>query len=72
MGYSTDFHGKLILSSKLDEVSEFNAFCEQRHGGNLEPFEGMPGLYCDWEPTVKPFTGTVEKNLIKWKNGSQF
>jgi hypothetical protein len=69
MGYSTDFYGKLILSSELDEVSEFNAFCEERHGGNLEPFEGMPGMWCNWETDGKTIYwngGEKSYNMEEW------
>jgi hypothetical protein len=62
MGYSTDFYGKLILSSELTEVSEFNAFCEERHGGDLEPHPGMPGFWCDWETDGK---------TIYWNGGEK-
>lgn len=63
MGYNTNFEGKMILSKKLTEsqVENFNAFCKQRHGGNLEPFEGMPGFWCRWK---------TDGETIYW-NGSE-
>ena len=65
MGYSTDFEGKITIDPPLNanQITEINKFCEERHGGGLEPFPGMPGFWCDYEV---PLDGDV----IKW-NGSE-
>lgn len=51
MGYTTEFSGAMNITPPLEPhmVEEVNNFCEQRHGGNTQPFDGMPGFWCDWE-----------------------
>jgi hypothetical protein len=51
MGYNTDFSGELELDPPLDakQVRQINEFCEARHGGNMDPFPGFPGFWCNWE-----------------------
>jgi len=63
MGYSTNFNGKLILSKELtiSAMEKFNAFCEERHGGDTETYPGMPGFWCDW---------VTDGKTIYW-NGSE-
>jgi len=50
MGYTTEFEGSIAINPPLplDKVDEVNAFCEDRHGGDIHPYSGMPDLYCDW------------------------
>lgn len=53
MGYTTEFRGDFQITPALsgDVIKELISFAATRHGGNIEPFEGMPGLYCDWVPS---------------------
>jgi hypothetical protein len=67
MGYTTDFHGQLELSRELTvkEKQILEDFNEERHGGNTEVFEGMPGFWCQWRPNED---GTA----IEWDGGEKF
>ena len=65
MGYSTDFSGKLTINPPLQPhmVEEINLFCEERHGGDMDVFPGMPGFWCDWETDgEKLFWNGTEKS----------
>lgn len=51
MGYTTEFSGKMTISPPLQPhmVETVNLFCEERHGGPMQVYEGMPTFWCDWE-----------------------
>lgn len=50
MGYSTEFTGciKVRPSMSPDLVRQINTFCEERHGEDTVPHEGMPTFWCDF------------------------
>jgi hypothetical protein len=50
MGYTTDFYGDFEFDEPLtaEQVAALKEFNEQRHGGNTQPFPGMPGFWCQW------------------------
>jgi hypothetical protein len=50
MGYTTLFKGEIEISPPLtpEQSAEVQAFCDERHGGNLHVHPGMPGFYCDY------------------------
>ena len=51
MGYNTKFEGVMTLTPPLTlaQKREINEFCEARHGGNLEVYQGFPGFWCNWK-----------------------
>lgn len=65
MGYNTDFEGAMTLTPELTtaQTNIINKFCEQRHGGNMDVHEGMPGFWCNWETDgTKLFWNGAEKS----------
>lgn len=50
MGYTTEFSGSFQIDPPLSRelARTLNAFCDQRHGGDIYTFEGCPSLWCDW------------------------
>ena len=73
MGYTTDFDGFFTLSKQLtrEQENEFNAFCQERHGGNTEVYEGFPGFWCDWETDGRSmYWNGNEKSydMLEWAN----
>lgn len=67
MGYTTEFIGSFKLDKQLKESERkiLQTFSETRQGGNIEPFEGRPGLWCDWQPNSD---GTA----IIWSGAEKF
>src|SRR3989344_1382437 len=67
MSYTTDFEGSFKISPPLSQehVRELTAFSEERHGGNMTPFAGFPGFWCDWAPNED---GTE----LSWNGGEKF
>lgn len=65
MGYTTEFRGAMTIDPPLEPhmVEEVNNFCEERHGGNIDPYHEMPGLWCDWQVSA-------DGSKIFW-NGSE-
>ena len=55
MGYTTEFEGAMKLTPALtmEQTLEIDAFCEARHGGNVDVHPGMPGFWCDWMVDVR-------------------
>jgi hypothetical protein len=67
MGYTTEFEGRFELDRPMSEetAAALAAFADERHGGNTEPFEGMPGFWCDWVPTA-------DRRGIEWNGAEKF
>lgn len=67
MGYQTDFRGQLDFDKELDheQVSQLKEFNETRHGGNTQPYPGMPGFWCQWVPTE-------DAKGLEWDGGEKF
>lgn len=73
MGYSTDFTGAFELSQPLspEQIAEFNEFCMERHAGPITPYEGVPGIWCDWKTDgVNISWNGSEKSyaMVEWGN----
>lgn len=67
MGYQTDFRGELEFSEKLDseQKAQIHEFSEQRHGGNMNHFPGMPGFWCNWD-------ANEEGTALSWNGAEKF
>lgn len=67
MGYTTDFNGILKLSKQLTvgDKKELQDFAEERHGGNMNVYDGFPGFWCQWVPTEDGWG-------IEWDQGEKF
>lgn len=75
MGYSTDFDGSVTISPPLTEeqANQIQNFSQQRQGGAMNPYPGMPGIWCDWtvnDEGSSLFWNGSEKfyNYIEWLN----
>ena len=67
MGYTTNFEGRFETSRPLTvpESNELKRFSEERHGGNTQHYDGVPGFWCQWTPS--------EDGLgIEWDGGEKF
>ena len=66
MGYTTEFRGAFTVDPPMsvDLFQAINAWRELRHGGNCDPFEGCPSLYCQWVAT--------SATTIEWDEGEKF
>lgn len=65
MGYSTDFEGAMTLTPALTP-SQMAIICDinlQRHGGNMQPFPGVPGFWCHWD--------VQDYNRLVWDGGEK-
>lgn len=67
MGYTTEFIGRFELDHELDGdlYNDLIKFSETRHGGDLNPYPGFPGFWCDWVPSE-------DKKYIKWNRSEKF
>ncbi len=67
MGYQTDFIGSFEFEKELTagQVKELQDFNNERHGGNTEAFEGMPGFWCQW-------TASDDGKFLEWDGGEKF
>ena len=66
MGYTTQFRGSFTVTPPMSYglVTEINAFSKERHGGNMKPYEGFPGFWCDWVAT--------SDTTFEWNDGEKF
>lgn len=67
MGYTTEFSGEFSITPvmKSEHLNELKSFVGKRHGGDIDPFEGMPGLWCDWEPSE-------DGSKLRWNGSEKF
>lgn len=67
MGYSTSFGGELEFDKPLtaEQVKTIQEFNEERHGGNTQPYAGVPGFWCQW-------TTDDEGKALFWDGGEKF
>lgn len=67
MGYNTEFEGEFRIVPPLDAatLAKLEEFCEERHGGDLDVFPGMPAFWCNWE-----FEDKGDHTEMRW-NGSE-
>ena len=67
MGYTTDFEGRFDLDKELtiEQSTILKRLSEERHGGDLQAFEGFPGFWCDWVPTE-------DNKGIEWNGTEKF
>jgi hypothetical protein len=71
MGYTTTFEGKMTLAPALTaaQTQEIEDFCEARHGGNLDVYNGYPTFWCNWQTNGKKlYWSGAEKSydMEKW------
>ena len=73
MGYTTDFEGAFQFSERLTmlQLETLTQLNRERHGGNIDVHDGMPGIWCGWTPTDDGMAlewDGVEKfyNYIQW------
>jgi hypothetical protein len=66
MGYHTEFDGHFDVTPPMSEslVSKINEFNNERHGGNIKPYPGFPGFWCQWMAS--------DETTIEWDGGEKF